>query len=100
MSTLPNLKELYLSCTDPSFNPLSTPEQQVAAISNVSGVTALKKITGLERVLFSGDCPVMAQTLKPIMEAPGSQKRKNREGEVEDWGLLDWAGSAKKAKHD
>lgn len=60
------------------------------------GFSTLKSVSGLEEVVFSGNCPTMERMLKPVMEGPKSKKRKSVAVEVKDWGRPKRAVRAKK----
>ena len=75
-----------------------TLEQRKAFAMRTPGMTALKQISGLQEVAFSGNCEIIEAMLKPLMERPVSKKRENVAREVEDWGRPKRAVRAKKAE--
>jgi hypothetical protein len=90
LASLPNLRKLYIHFEEGwSLLPPLPPDRHdrhKAEILETLGISTLRTVRGLEEVVFNGDCPVLKETLKSVMESPVSKKRKSTAVEVEGWG--------------
>ena len=100
LASLPHLRKLHIYFKEGRYYYPLPPsvEARKANILKIPGVTTLRTIRGLEEVVFSGECALIEEMLKPIMESPISTKRKGVAVEVEDWGRPKRAARAKKVQ--